>query len=51
MQQEEVAGVEFWDRDTLEKLILDQETQGVENVDKKITPDGILAFRALLKKI
>lgn len=51
LQEEEVASVEFWDRATMEKLISLQEERGVDNVDKKITPDGIVAFRTLLQKI
>lgn len=51
LQKEEVASVELWDREMMETLISLQENHGVENVDKKITPDGIVAYRALLKKI
>mmetsp|Transcript_14158 Transcript_14158/g.20914 ORF Transcript_14158/g.20914 Transcript_14158/m.20914 type:complete len:201 (-) Transcript_14158:551-1153(-) len=51
LQKEEVASVEFWDKEMMEKLISLQEDRGVENVDKKITPDGIVAFRVLLQGI
>lgn len=44
LQEAEVASVAFWERVTMVKLISIHEDQGVKNVDKKTTSDGIVAF-------